>query len=553
VGCFLKTGIIGAARKLRGAASYSVLAALAISLSAPAADAATVHNWVGGTTFFNDTATAGSPAYDDWANSANWNPQPFPNSLNDIAQFSTSNNTHISFSQDVTVNELNFVAAPSYNFLLTNDTTVNPTGHTVTIGGTGVFTGPLTQTFELRAFATAGPTNTLQFTNSATAGGLAVLLDGAANSTSAVLAFHNNATAGTATITENSGEVDFHDTSTLAGALITAKNVVQFFDSSSAGNIDGEIDMLNGGKLSFHNTSTAGDTFLNLLTGSTTNFLDTSTAGTALLQVFGTANFTNNATAGGSEIIAGALVAPGNFKGTVTFQGAANAGTATITTSGNNTHLVTFTTTAGVTTVNFSPNAGLTEFEGNSSAANATFATNSDGAVYFIGNSSAGSATFNTPGRGNIIFDGSSSAGNGTFNTTGGRVEFLNGASGGAGVFNTGASSVVDFTHLTSGSSTTVGALNGAGQYSLGNNTITVGGTNLNSNFSGTLVGNGALIKAGTGTFTLTGFSSPYNGSLTINGGTFQFGNASPTARCSAFPRSPTMRRWLTISVPAPS
>ena len=523
MGCFLKTGIIGAARKLRGAASYSVLAAFAISLTAPAADAVTLHGWVGGTAFFTDTATAGSPVYDDWANNANWILTPFPNTLNDSAQFLSSTNTHISFSQDITINEL-AGASGNYNLLLTNDTTVNPTGHTITLGGGGTLPGTLSETFELRAFATPGPTNTLQFTNSATAGTLAVLLDGAANSTSAVLAFHNNASAGTATITENSGEVDFHDSSTLAGALITAKNVVQFFDSSSAGTATGKLNLQSGGQLSFHNSSTGGAASLNLLTGSTTNFLDTSTAGSARLTVFGTANFTNNSTAGSSTIIAGALVAPGNFKGTVTFQGAANAGTATITTSGMNTQLVTFTTTAGVTTVNFSPNAGLTEFEGNSSAANATFATNGDGVVYFIGNSTAGSATFNTPARGNIIFDGSSSAGNGTFNMTGGRVEFLNGASGGAGVFNTSATSVVDFTHLTSGSSTTVGALNGTGQYSLGNNTITVGGSNLNSNFSGTLLGNGALIKAGTGTFTLTGFQG-FSGSMTVNGGTLQFGD----------------------------
>jgi autotransporter-associated beta strand protein len=65
----------------------------------------------------------------------------------------------------------------------------------------------------------------------------------------------------------------------------------------------------------------------------------------------------------------------------------------------------------------------------------------------------------------------------------------------------------------------TAGGLAGTGNVTLGVNTLTVGGNNTSTTFSGILVGTGGLTKTGTGTLTLSG-ASTYTGPTIINGGT---------------------------------
>ena len=82
------------------------------------------------------------------------------------------------------------------------------------------------------------------------------------------------------------------------------------------------------------------------------------------------------------------------------------------------------------------------------------------------------------------------------------------------------------------GASQTISALNsistGTDQVSLGSGVVlTVGSTdNLSSTFSGTINGNGSLIKAGAGTLTLAGVNG-YTGGTTIQGGTLVISNSS--------------------------
>ena len=67
--------------------------------------------------------------------------------------------------------------------------------------------------------------------------------------------------------------------------------------------------------------------------------------------------------------------------------------------------------------------------------------------------------------------------------------------------------------------SETVGSLAGAGSVSLGSGTLTVGGDNTSTTFTGIVAGTGGLTKAGSGTFTLSGNNS-YSGGTTVSAGT---------------------------------
>ena len=76
----------------------------------------------------------------------------------------------------------------------------------------------------------------------------------------------------------------------------------------------------------------------------------------------------------------------------------------------------------------------------------------------------------------------------------------------------------------------TIGSAGGAGVLSIDTttngpqSTLTTGGDNSSTELSGMLTGRGTLIKAGTGTFTLSG-TNGLSGGITVNSGTLQIGN----------------------------
>jgi autotransporter-associated beta strand protein len=76
----------------------------------------------------------------------------------------------------------------------------------------------------------------------------------------------------------------------------------------------------------------------------------------------------------------------------------------------------------------------------------------------------------------------------------------------------------------------TIGNLSGLGANNvlLGSATLTTGGTNSDSGFAGAITGTGAIIKIGTGKFTLNG-TNTYSGGTVISAGTLQLGFGGTT------------------------
>ena len=85
--------------------------------------------------------------------------------------------------------------------------------------------------------------------------------------------------------------------------------------------------------------------------------------------------------------------------------------------------------------------------------------------------------------------------------------------------------------NLTSGLA--IGSLAGGGDVALGANTLTTGGDNSSTSFSGGISGTGGVTKTGTGTLSLTGANS-YTGATAINAGTLTAANASALGNDSA-------------------
>ena len=102
----------------------------------------------------------------------------------------------------------------------------------------------------------------------------------------------------------------------------------------------------------------------------------------------------------------------------------------------------------------------------------------------------------------------------------------------------------------------TIGSLAGAGSVTLGSATLTTGGNNTSTTFSGAISGTGGLTKIGTGTMVLTG-NNIYSGITTINAGALVLGDGGASGSLAgnvvnngifAINRSDTLTSGNTIS-----
>jgi autotransporter-associated beta strand protein len=306
------------------------------------------------------------------------------------------------------------------------------------------------------------------------------------------LSFANSSTAGSASVINNMF-LQFANSSTAGSASIANNSVLEFFDTTTAGN----ASITNNGSGYFYSGSTAGSASItnnNLL-----QFANSSAAGSASITNNNLVQFANISTASSASITNNSVLE---------FFDTSTAGNAIIT---NSSFLLFFHgSTAGNADIT---NNGALEFYATSTSGSASILNN--GSVYFYGSNTAGSASITNNNY--LQFAGRSTAGNASI--TNGGAGALTDFSGSHGPLNNGVLSA--------------GSIAGNGEFYLGANQLTVGGNNLSTTVSGVIsdcgpsgvncnsVGatGGSLIKAGTGTLTLSG-SNIYTGTTTVDAGT---------------------------------
>ncbi len=138
----------------------------------------------------------------------------------------------------------------------------------------------------------------------------------------------------------------------------------------------------------------------------------------------------------------------------------------------------------------------------------------------FNNKSVADTAHITNNGNASVVFKDSSSASQSTIQNAGGVVFAGHATADAATIQNNSDSANVDISGTANGVS--IGSLSGNGSVSLGKQTLTIGALNKNDTLSATIQDGGAggsLIKAGSGTQTLTGANN-YTGSTTVQNGT---------------------------------
>ncbi|HEY5063934.1 MAG TPA: autotransporter domain-containing protein [Xanthobacteraceae bacterium] len=477
------------------------------TLAAHAQDA----TWVGN--------NGGDP--NEWVEPNNWTPATVPSGT---ATFTNTGVTTVANDNGIVIiGAIDFTAnAQAYTINVDNPFIVNAAG--VTNNSTN------TQTFNV----TSG--NTLVFQNSSTAnnGAGAVTYN---NDNGGFIDFNNTSNAGNANTTiTNSSILQFNDSSSAGSAQITNNVQMDFFTSASAGNAS--ITNVSAGTITFNNNATASAA--TIVNAGTVDFNNSSMGGTANITnnsggstTFGTAGGTDTSMAGGATIT-------NNNGGSTTFDAMTTAGTANITnTSGG---VLTFNDSSSAGTATIANNTGFIFFNNNASAGGASI--QNVGSITFANSSTAGTASIVTQAGGFLLsFADTSTAGTAIITTdNGSKTQFTDNATGGGARFITNAGGTVDFSASTGpagNNQLSAGSIEGAGNYYLGANALTVGDS-LSTTVSGVIsdcgvggtacnnsgVTGGSLIKVGVGTLTLTG-TNTYSGGTTIDSGEISIGNVS--------------------------
>jgi outer membrane autotransporter protein len=299
-------------------------------------------------------------------------------------------------------------------------------------------------------------------------------------------------------------------------------------------------------------------------------FLDIVANKTFLLNGVGITNnalsaptFTNNGIFGfGNAAVAGNAGLFNGVSGTINFQNSSSADHSTIVNIGN-INFLTLSSAGNATITN--NGGGSILFQTGATAGSANIVNNLGGALGFLNTSTAGNATI-TNGSGGFEFANMSTAGNAVIiDNIGGATTFVGNATGGNARL---VSNVnwFDFS-ATKGPNNdgkvSAGSIEGAGDFFLGANELTVGGNNLSTNVSGVIsdcggilcagVSNvnvvpagGSLVKVGTGTLTLSGMNL-YTGATTINNGVLEVDGSIATSSLTTVNSGATLQGVGTV------
>ncbi|MGQ7960588.1 autotransporter domain-containing protein [Pseudomonas sp. SP16.1] len=182
---------------------------------------------------------------------------------------------------------------------------------------------------------------------------------------------------------------------------------------------------------------------------------------------------------------------------------------------------------AGSATISNS-DGGQTIFDGRSSAANASIV----GDTQFLGQSTAGNARLSVE-FGSISFSGQSSAGNAEIRVSDyySQLSFSERSTAGNARLIAENGAFVRFagTGPNDDGNLSAGSIEGDGIFELDAVRLAVGGNDLSTELSGSLIGgvDSALIKRGSGVLTLSGFNSSFAGALIVEQGLINFSDPS--------------------------
>ncbi|MGU3493872.1 autotransporter-associated beta strand repeat-containing protein [Xanthobacteraceae bacterium A53D] len=125
----------------------------------------------------------------------------------------------------------------------------------------------------------------------------------------------------------------------------------------------------------------------------------------------------------------------------------------------------------------------------------------------------AGLGDLDKTGTGTLVLGGTGTYGGATNVNAGSLI-----ATGGHAISDTGAVNVASGAHFILQGSETVGSISGAGAITLDGATLTTGGANTSTTFSGIIGGSGGLTKSGSGVLTLSG-ANTYTGNTQVAAG----------------------------------
>lgn len=326
----------------------------------------------------------------NWDADGNWSVAGFPNSDTAVAEFGSTSQSAVTVNGAFTVDRIHFTAsAPAYTFSLKS-------GSDLILAGSGIVNeSSSTETFAIKA---TGDSNArLAFIHSANAANaiitaLGTLGPGSTPAQVATVDFLDTSSAGTAKLTvQDAGSLTFDDTATAAAAKITIRDT--------------------GSYVTFQGHSTAANATFTLVNGgrSRLSFMDSSDAGQANIKVNGggTLVFWGNSSAGSAQILANSVLAPFSFIEN------SSAGNATI--DAVNLHF-SGTATAGNATLTL---RGPTDFNSSSTAGSATLNVLADQQVRFNNSSSLASAQVILGDNSTIVFNNTSAGGSGAISGTG--------------------------------------------------------------------------------------------------------------------------------------